>query len=106
MEHETKLILTLVVLHLISWGYNALIGWLESRGYHDGFVSLFVVVGVGYTVVAVTWVIGLEAALILAAAFVASGIPMVAGSIARHIRARSTEERCLREHARKLNGNP
>jgi hypothetical protein len=104
MEFETKLIITLVVLHILSWGYNALIGWLERQGYHDGFVSLFVVGGVAYTVAITTWIIGVDIALILLAAFSASGFPMVVGSIARHIQQRKQEEECLRKHARRMNG--
>jgi hypothetical protein len=104
MEFGTKLVVTLLGLHLLSWGYNALIGWLERQGYHEGFVSLFVVGGVAYTVAIATWIIGIDIALILLAAFTASGLPMVVGSIARHIAQRKREEECLRDHARRMNG--
>ncbi|MFP4346429.1 MAG: hypothetical protein ACLFU8_17220 [Anaerolineales bacterium] len=104
MEFGTKLVITLLGLHLLSWGFNALVAWLESRGHHDGYVSLLVVVGAAYTVTATLWLIGMEAYLILTAAFVASGIPMIVGSVARHIRARSLEERRMAAHARKISG--
>ena len=105
MGYETKLILTLIVLHLVSWGYNALVAWLEKKGYHDGFVSLMVVLGVGYTVLATAWIIGPQALVTLTLAFVASGTPMIVGSIARYIAERRAEDKCLLDHARKLNGN-
>ncbi len=105
MEYEKKLILTLIGLNLVSWGYNALVAWLEEKGYHDGFVSLMVVVGVSYTVLATAWLIGSQALVTLTLAFVASGIPMIVGSISRYIRERREEEKYLINHARKLNGN-
>jgi hypothetical protein len=104
MELETELIVTLIGLHVLSWGYDALIGWLERRGYHDGYVSFFVVIGVTYTILATTWLIGIDAVLTLLLAFVASGSPMVLGSIARHLTERKREEDQLRDHARRLNG--
>jgi hypothetical protein len=105
MEYETKLIITLVILHLVSWGYDALIGWLERRGYHEGYVSLFVVIGVAYTLLAGLWLVDLRTTLTLLAAFAASGLPMVSGSIVRHIVRRRREEEHLCDHARKMNGS-
>jgi len=99
----TELIITYLGLFLFSWGYNALVAWLERKGYHDGYVSLMVVGGVVSTVLAATWLIGIEAALILGGAFVSSGAPMIIGSIARHIAQRDREERQLCFRARKLN---
>ncbi len=98
--------LTLCGLFVISWGYNALIARLERKGYHDGYVSLFVVGGVAYTLLAGVWLIGLEPTLILLAAFAASGLPMVVGSISRYIRQRAREEHTLSAQVRALNGKP
>lgn len=103
MQFVAKLIITLIGVHLVSWGYNALIAWLEREGYMEGFTSLSVVVGVAYTVLATTWLIGGRALLVLTLTFVASGLPMVAGSIARHLQDRKREKRYLLDHARKVN---
>jgi len=99
----TELTITYLGLFLFSWGYNTLVAWLERKGYHDGYVSLMVVGGVTYTVLTATWLIGIEASLILGGAFVSSGAPMIIGSIARHITQRDREECQMRSHARKLN---
>ncbi len=105
MEPVTKtLCITLGGLFVVSWGYNALLAWLERKGYHDGYVSLFVVGGVAYTLLTGVWLIGLEPTLILLAAFAASGLPMVLGSIWRYVGQRTCEERRLREQARQING--
>ncbi len=65
---------------------------------------ILVIGGVAYTVIAVSWIIGLQHTLIVAGAFAASGAPMVLGSIARHISHRRAEERALRDHARRMTG--
>jgi ACR3 family arsenite efflux pump ArsB len=105
MEYETKLLLTLISLHLLSWGYNALIAWMERAGHLDGFVSLSVVVGVAYTVAGAGWLIGWDTVVTLALVFLASGIPMIAGSISRYIRERKAEEEYLFDQAKRLNGD-
>lgn len=92
-------------LHALSWLYNALIAWTERQGYLEGFTSISVVVGVAYTVAAVGPWIGWENVQLLALAFGASGIPMIAGSIARHAIARRQEESHMLDHARRVNGD-
>jgi predicted tellurium resistance membrane protein TerC len=85
-------------LLLFGIGFNALTAWAERNGYMKGYTSLFVVVGVGVTVAA-TAVINIAFALFTAVAFVASGLPMIAGSIWRHMQEREAELERLRQEA-------
>lgn len=103
MEIASKLLVTYLSLLIVSIGYNALTAWAEGRGI-DGYVSLLVVGGVAYTLVAVVWLIGWQNTCILAGAFMASGFPMVLGSITRHIAQRRREENLLLDHARRMTG--
>lgn len=103
MELALKLTITYLVLLLVSIAYNALTAWAERNGI-DGYVSLLVVGGVAYTLIAVVWLIGWKNTCILAGAFMASGFPMVLGSITRHIAQRRREEKALSEHARRMAG--
>lgn len=85
-------------LLLFGIGFNLLVAWLERKGYLNGYTSLAVVVGVGITVAA-TAVISPAFALITVVAFIASGTPMIAGSIWRHVRQREQELERLRREA-------
>lgn len=103
MEIDQKLLIALVILHVASWLYNLLIAWLAREGYLDGFVSISVVVGVMYTVACVSPWLGSEVVTLLALAFIASGSPMLVGSIARYVRQRRSEHASLITHAKKVN---
>jgi hypothetical protein len=104
MEYDRKLALILISLHLFSWGHDALVGWMERKGHMNGFTSLFVVLGVAYTVGAMGIIIGWDNVQLLALAFIASGIPMIVGSISRYIQERKAEEEYLTEQVKRLNG--
>ena len=81
--------LSMAALFLLAFGvaYNALVTWLERRGYAEGYTSLLVVGGVGVTLLAIAVVDG-QAALLVFLAFSCSGLPMVIGSWWRHVRSR------------------
>lgn len=85
-------------LMLFGVGFNALIAWTERKGYMQGYTSLFVALGVSVTILAMT-LIDLRFALATLGAFVASGAPMIAGSIWRHMRTREQELQQLRREA-------
>ena len=85
-------------LLLFGIGYNALVAKLEREGYADGYTALLVVGGTLITVVGATIVIGIEAAVQVTLCFVASGTPMILGSIARY----SEERRAAEEEMRRL----
>ncbi len=92
MTFEIRVDLGLVVgvlsaLVLFGAAYNRVVAMAERRGWMEGFTSLAVAVGTLITLAgaaAISWV----AALIVLACFVASGLPMMAGSIWRYIEAR------------------
>lgn len=74
-------------LVLFGIGYNALVAWLERKGYTEGFLSLIVAFGVAMTLVGVA-ILSIQAALLALGAFVATGTPMIVGSITRYLKAR------------------
>ena len=90
--------LGLVVLGI---GYNALTALFERKGYMEGFTSLMVAGGVVMTLLPLL-LISPVFVLIVAGAFLASGTPMIIGSVSRYVRNR---ERAKREIAR-LHGDP
>lgn len=86
-------------LLLFGIAYNALTAWAEKSGFIKGYTALFVVGGVLVTVAA-TAIINLAFALVVIGSFVASGTPMVIGSMIRHRRAEMEALRKARAEAR------
>ena len=86
-------------LVLFGLGFNALTSWAERKGYMEGFTSLFVALGVLLTLAPFAIISPIFTVLILAG-FVASGLPMIIGSIVRYTQRR---ERALQEIARLSN---
>lgn len=89
---------TLVGLFVVSVGFNWLVDYSERRGWEEGYVSFLVVIGVAYTVTgaAIGGLISWQDYQYLILAFVASGLPMIVGSVWRHVKVRELE-RQLRE---------
>lgn len=87
------------LLALIGLGYNALIAWAGRRGFLEGYLSLAVALGVLITLAGVA-VVSWQAALLTLGAFVASGSPMVFGSVLRYIQLRHREQMYERQAAR------
>jgi hypothetical protein len=94
-------ILFAIYLALLIFGiaYNWLTSQAEKTGFIKGYTSLFVVGGVAVTVAA-TAVISLAFALVTAGAFIASGTPMIVGSMIRHKREELRQLEQAREEAR------
>lgn len=82
-------------LLLFGVGYNAFVAWVERRGYTEGYLSLIVAVGVAMTLVGVA-VLSIQAALLALGAFIATGTPMIVGSILRYIQARDRSKRDIK----------
>ncbi len=80
-----------LALFLFGIGFNWLINELHRRGLNDGYVWLEVVIGVGVTLAAASFIIGLQTAFILFLLFAASGLFPALGDIYRYIRARHAE---------------
>lgn len=89
----------IVAIALMAFGaaYNWLVERLEQRGWDRGYTALLVAFGVAITLAGYAVVAGLEAALTVAGLFVASGTPMLLGSMLRHMRQREADERAARE---------
>ena len=85
-----ELVLIYLALAIMGLGYNALVAKWERKHYLEGYTALAVVLGVAITLapflffpVVPIWQVYL--------AFVCTGLPMIIGSILRHVRARSDE---------------
>lgn len=93
---------TLVFAGLVSFGYlyNRLVEALEKDGHDRGYMSLIVSGGTAITLIGVAPLIGIEATKQTFACFIASGLPMIWGSISRHCRARARVEAQLKREAR------
>jgi hypothetical protein len=100
--------LAAAILLLFGIWYNHKVEQLERAGHQEGYVSLLVAAGVGTVLVAaaaVVWPLGVQAlagVLIVCLLFVPAGIPMMLGSIRRHVAQREREQETLRAHARDL----
>lgn len=90
--------LLLIYLFLLAFGilYNLVIAWLDTHGYLEGYTSLAVVAGVLVTLAGLAIILPL-AALIALGAFAASGIPVIIGSIWRHVRNREQDQTDVRQ---------
>jgi len=78
-------------------GYNALVAYLEKRGHDRGYMGFIVALGCGVTLFGAGFLVGWEAVAWVTGCFAASGIPMIVGSAARHVRARARARRELLE---------
>lgn len=79
--------------------YDRRVSQWEQLGYHEGYLSLIVALGVLVTIAGIavldlvlTWNAGLTALV----AFSASGLPMIAGSVRRHV---ASQRRLFRKSA-------
>ena len=90
-----------LALVLFGIGYNALVAWLERKGYTEGYLSLIVAFGVTVTLAGVA-ILSIHAALLTLGAFVASGTPMIIGSIVRYLRKREEMKRSIVEEIEKM----
>ena len=86
-----------VLVGLVAFGalYNALVSWLGRRGYTEGYLSLIVALGCAGTLLGAA-LVDTGASLLVLLAFAASGFPMIAGSVARHMRARARSQDAIR----------
>lgn len=85
-----------LVLALVGTLYNLTVAWLERRQYSEGYLSLLVALGVTLTVAPLA-LISPEWTLITLGAFIASGTPMIVGSILRYLQRRERERRRIAE---------
>ena len=83
----------LIATSLFSFGvaFNQMITWLEVQDWEEGATALLVVMGVGYTIFAISLLIGNFDVLLWC--FAASGAPMVVGSWIRYVKQRAQERK-------------
>lgn len=102
MDPTAILALTCAGLLVFGMLYDAWVARVNRLPGSEGYTSLLVVIGVGVTVVATLPLIGGEAFIHVILAFVASGAPMIYGSIKRHLEARAREDQALRDQAQHI----
>lgn len=97
IELDFSLVLAVYVgLFIFGIIFNVVVTFAERRGWMEGYTSLAVVLGVLVTIGAVA-LISWQFALVTLGAFAFSGLPMVAGSIGRHVTARERSQRRMIE---------
>jgi len=86
-----------VIVALLAIGviFNRAVAWLEVKGYMEGYTSLVVALGILVTLAGVA-LLDWRAALLTLVAFIASGTPMIVGSVSRYIRKREMEQERIR----------
>ena len=82
----------LAALALFGVIYNHWVAQLENNGHDRGYMAFIVAAGVLVTLLGATFLVGVEVAVWTLLCFVASGLPMIAGSISRYCRARAEIE--------------
>ena len=89
----------IIAVSLFSFGvaFNQMVTWLEVQDWEEGATALLVVMGVGYTIFAISLLIGNFDVLLWG--FAASGAPMVTGSWIRYVRQRTQERKDARDCA-------
>ena len=98
MEHIVNVELRLAVavlagLALFGCAYNRWVERLEREGSDRGYMGFIVAFGCAVTIAGYALITGsLALALVLLACFVASGTPMIVGSVGRHLQARKARE--------------
>ncbi len=83
----TAVAIVLIVLFITSIGYNAIVAWLEKKGYDEGYTAILVVIGVGWTLAGAA-ILDWKHTLLITACFISSGTPMIIGSWWRHVQKR------------------
>jgi len=90
---EMQLLCVIAGLFLFGLIYNAFVAWLERQGHDRGYTAFLVVGGTLITLVGLWVVTDLETVILTLICFAASGLPMILGSVGRHVRERASEER-------------
>jgi hypothetical protein len=89
---ETRLLYVIAGLFLFGLTYNAFVAWLERQGHDRGYTAFLVVGGTLVTLGGLWAVTDLDTAILAIICFAASGLPMILGSVWRHMVERASEE--------------
>lgn len=90
-DQQNLLIFSLAVLVLFGLAFNRWVGKIEQADPDHGYAAIWVVAGVLVTLLITAPIIGWQNTAIVLVAFIASGLPMIAGSISRHLAARQRD---------------
>ncbi len=93
--------LLLLALFGLGSAFNAFVASVGEQR-HRGFTSFLVVVGVTFTLAGYAMIAGWQQAAEVMLCFVASGLPMIGGSVWRYIRERERQERQAWHEAREM----
>jgi len=96
-----------ILASLVAFGciYNWWVERLEHQGHDRGYMGLIVALGCTVTLAGAVAIVGLEPVRWVFGCFVASGTPMVVGSISRYCRARTQQrQECLDHDADRMRG--
>jgi len=69
---------------LFGIAYNMLIEWIEKQGWSEGMASIEVMFGVVVTLLIAQFAVGWQAVVSITLIFVATGSPMIIGSLLRY----------------------
>ena len=80
-------------LAAFGYGYNRWVALVTAAGQDQGYLSFIVALGVavtvfGFALAVWSWQVG----LLLLICFIASGTPMILGSVGRYVQSRAREE--------------
>lgn len=95
-SHFGSIVAVYGLLFLFGFLYNRFVEWLEKNNYDEGYTAFLVVGGVAVTLMGLA-LLDWQAALVALGAFAVSGFWMVVGSCQRHMQARRTAQKALRE---------
>jgi len=93
----TKRFFVYAGLFLFAMVYNEIVSRLEAHGHDRGYMGFIVAVGCLGTLLGAAILIGWNAFWRVFECFVAAGLPMIWGSVTRHIRERDNVARMQRE---------
>jgi len=80
-------------LACFGWGYDRWVAGLEARGEARGYMAFIVALGCLVTLGGFVLIAGvIEPGIVALLCFMASGLPMIVGSVARYAQARAREE--------------
>ena len=83
-----RIIAVCVSLAAFGVAYNALVAYLEREVPEHGYTAFLVVGGVMATLIGAAFIVGLTSTLLIGLCFIASGLPMIIGSVWRWLRRR------------------
>jgi NhaP-type Na+/H+ or K+/H+ antiporter len=96
-----ELAVVFLVLLLFGVSYNILVQYFQKRTHH--YTAEFVVGGCLVTVLGSGFIIGWDNALIVVICFIASGTPMIVGSMMAHAQDEQEAKKVARDELKGLN---